>query len=164
MADTIVGVFRSPGAAAAAIRILESRGVRADQISVVASDSFTKESFAVDSHTKLPEGVAIGATSGAALGAVVAGLTAVGAIATGGLGIIAAGPIVAALAGAGAGAAGGGAIGGLVGLAIPEHEVKHYEDALEKGNVLVGVSHVDGQEKVVRSTLKDAGATNVSTA
>ena len=152
MSTVIVGLFKDHDAAAGAIHTLEFEGVRADQISLVAGDGFEKETFAVRTHTKMPEGVAVGATTGAAAGAIVAGLTAVGVIATGGLGLIAAGPIVAALAGAGAGAAGGSILGGLVGLAIPEHEIKHYEDAVEKGAVLVGV---DCKDKDQRDAVKE---------
>jgi hypothetical protein len=76
----------------------------------------------VKTHSKLPEGVAVGATGGGAIGAIAAGLAAVGALAIPGVGILAAGPIVAALAGAAAGGAAGGLIGGLIGLGIPEHE------------------------------------------
>jgi hypothetical protein len=113
----------------------------------------------------MAEGVAVGATTGGAVGALVAGLTAVGTIATGGTGLLVAGPVVAALAGAGAGAAGGSILGGLVGASIPEHEIKHYEDALNKGSVLVGV-HVpddaDDLEDVAKRTLKESGAIKVS--
>lgn len=147
MSDTIVGLFTTPQQAAAAVHTLEARGFAAEDISIVAGEAFDKEGFAIDSHSKLPEGVAIGAGTGGAIVALAAGLTAVGALSTGGIGIFAAGPMVAALAGAGAGAAGGGIIGGAIGAAIPEHEVKHYEDAIEKGSVLVGVECSQGDAK-----------------
>src|SRR5690606_38987047 len=115
-----------------------------EEISLLIGDNFDREAFAVKSQTKMPEGAALGAASGGAIGALIGGLTAVGTIATGGAGLLVAGPVVAALAGAGAGAAGGGVLGGLVGAAIPEHEVKHYEDALSKGSVLIGVTCEEG--------------------
>lgn len=147
MSTVITALFEHHRDAAAAIQTLEHRGFSANRISLVASDSFKKEDFGIESHSKLPEGVAIGAASVGAIGALVAGLTAVGAIATGGAGLLVAGPLVAALAGAGAGAASGGVIGGLIGMAIPEHEVKHYEDAIEKGSVLVGVECENSDDK-----------------
>jgi len=102
---------------------------------------------------------------GGAIGALAAGLTTVGVISTGGAGLIAAGPIIAALAGAGAGAAGGSIIGGAVGAAIPEHEVKHYEDAIEKGSVLVGVECSDGDTKdKAKEALKACEAEKISNA
>lgn len=166
MGTTIItGLFNSPREAAAAVHSLEARGFAADDISIVAGEGFDREAFGIDSHSKLPEGVAIGAGTGGAIGAVAAGLTMVGAVATGGAGLLVAGPLVAALAGAGAGAASGGVLGGLVGMAIPEHEVKHYEDAIEKGSVLVGVSCSDGDDKDrAKETLDYVGAEKISNA
>jgi len=164
MSNVIVGLFNSPEQAASAIYTLELRGVPANTINLVASDGFNKDSFAVDSHSKFPEGVALGATTGAAITALVAGFTAVGAVVTGGASLLVSGPAVAALAGAGAGAAGGGIIGGLIGAAVPEHEVKFYEDALEKGSVLIGVEHTDDNKKLVKETLEVCNAEKVTTA
>ena len=56
-----------------------------------------------------------------------------------GLGLVVAGPIAAALAGAGAGAAGGGLLGALIGWGIPEERVKHYEEGVKNGGILLGV-------------------------
>ena len=47
---------------------------------------------------------------------------------------------------------------------MPEHEVKFYEDALEKGSVLVGVEHTDDNKKLVKETLDDCNAEKVTTA
>lgn len=165
MATTVTGLFDRPQDAAAAVHSLEARGIPASKFSVLASENVDTDAFAIDSHTKLPEGVAIGAGSGGAIGALVAGLTSVGAIATGGVGILAAGPLIAAFAGAGAGALGGGAIGGAIGAAIPEHEVKHYQDALEKGSVMIGVECDDSDVKdIVEETFNEFDARKTSTA
>ena len=144
---------------------LEISGVPEADISLMASDKFNKDSFAIQPKSKLAEGTAIGATTGGAIGALVAGLTAVGTIATGGAGILVAGPLIAALAGAGAGAAGGSLIGGAVGLALPENEIKHYEDAIEKGAVLIGVTCEDSDRvDRVKEILSECGADKVSRA
>ncbi|MFA9478801.1 hypothetical protein ACERK3_10885 [Phycisphaerales bacterium AB-hyl4] len=165
MSTVITGLFKTPGDAARAVHAVEARGIPADRISVIANDKLDKDAFGVDTHSKLPEGVAIGAGAGGAVGALVAGFTAVGTIVTGGAGLLIAGPLAAALAGAGAGAAGGGILGGLVGVAIPEHEVKHYEDALERGSVLVGVEYeTSDQKKVVQDTFDECDAEKVSSA
>lgn len=159
----LTGLFRNEQDAAAAIDLLEIEGFSADDISIVASDSMDRDAFAVSSHSKLPEGAAIGAGTGGALGALIAGLTAVGAIATGGVGLIVAGPIVAALAGAGAGAAAGGVLGGAIGAAIPEHEVKEVEDAIKAGSILVGVHCDDAdQRKRVKAIFRDCNAKSIS--
>lgn len=161
----ITGLFESHPNAATAIDTLAAKGIPESRISLVASDSFDQESFGVETHSKLAEGAAIGAGTGGAIGAVVAGLTLVGAVATGGAGLLVAGPIVAALAGAGAGAAGGSILGGLIGLAIPEHEVKHYEEAIEKGSVLIGVECInDGDKKIVKDVFEQFKASKISRA
>lgn len=161
----ITGLFDSPQEAAAAVHTLEARGIPESEISIMAGENFKKEAFAIDSHSKLPEGVAIGAGAGGAVTALAAGLTAVGTVATGGAGLLVAGPVVAALAGAGAGAAAGGVVGGAIGAAIPEHEVKHYEDAVQKGSVLVGVHSDNSDHKdVAKQTFKDCNADKVSSA
>ncbi|MEQ9096672.1 hypothetical protein AY599_08080 [Leptolyngbya valderiana BDU 20041] len=161
----VTGLFDTPGDAAAAVHTLEARGIPENEISIMAGENFKKDAFAIDSHSKLPEGVAIGAGTGGAVAALAAGLTTVGAVATGGAGLLVAGPIVAALAGAGAGAATGGVVGGAIGAAIPEHEVKHYEDAVQKGSVLVGV-HCDDSDhqSIAKQTFKDCDADRVSSA
>ena len=59
------------------------------------------------------------------------------------------------MASGGAGAAAGGLIGGAVGLAIPEHEVKFYEDAIKEGAVLIGVHYDDSDQKdTIKETFK----------
>jgi hypothetical protein len=165
MSTVITGLYETPNRAARAVQALESEGVPGEDISLLIGDNFDRDAFAVRTQSKAAEGVAVGATSGGAIGALIGGLTAVGTIATGGTGLLVAGPIVAALAGAGTGATAGGVLGGLVGAAIPKHEVKHYEDALNKGSVLVGVTCEDDDgdlKDIARRTLKDTGAIKVS--
>ncbi len=163
MTTVVTGLFDSPRQAAIAVQTLEAQGIAGDDISLLTGDRHDRGAFTVETHTKAVEGIGIGAASGGALGALIAGLTAVGTIATGGAGILVAGPLAAALAGAGAGAATGGVLGGLIGAAAPEHEVKHYEDAIAKGSVLVGVTcEADGEKEIAKRTLKGVGALKVS--
>ncbi|HCT46224.1 MAG: hypothetical protein CMJ35_09725 [Phycisphaerae bacterium] len=163
MSKVITATFESSHNAAGALESLVSKGFDSGDISLIASEEFDRENFGVETHSKLAEGAAIGAGVGGAAVALVAGLTTVGAVATGGVGIVAAGPLVAALAGAGAGAAGGSVLGGLVGAAIPEHEIKHYEDAIEKGHVLVGVNCNDSDRcDAARDIFEQFNASKVS--
>ena len=61
-------------------------------------------------------------------------LVGIGSLAIPGVGpFIAAGPIMAALAGAGVGAAVGGLSGALIGLGIPQYEAKQYEGKIKAG-------------------------------
>jgi len=126
------------------------------------SESTRGREFAVKKSTKAPEGAATGAALGGVLGAVAAGLAAVGTIAVPGLALVAAGPVVAALAGLGAGAAAGGLTGGLLGLGIPEHEAKFYAKEIEKGGILVGVYTHDDRVEMARDILNAAGADQVT--
>jgi hypothetical protein len=73
-------------------------------------------------------------------------LVGIGALAIPGVGpLVAAGPIVAALASAGAGGATGGLVGGLIGAGIPEIEAKRYAGRIREGGYLISV-HCDDSE------------------
>ena len=76
---------------------------------------------------------------------------------------IAAGPIMAGLAGLGVGGAVGGLVGGLVGMGIPEYEAKRYEGLIKQGGILASI-HCDNSEWVDRAKqiLKDTGAEDIS--
>jgi outer membrane lipoprotein SlyB len=72
----------------------------------------------------------------------------IGALAIPGLGpFIAAGPLMAALAGAAGGAAAGGLTGALIGMGIPEYEAKRYEGKVKDGNILMSVHTEDSKER-----------------
>jgi hypothetical protein len=93
-------------------------------------------------------------------------LVGIGALAIPGLGpFIAAGPIVAALAGAGAGGALGGLTGALIGAGIPEYEAKRYEGRIKDGGILLSV-HCDNSEwtKKAKDILESTGAEDVASA
>jgi len=162
MSNVMTGLYKSASDAAATLRMLEFSQVKAEDVTLVANDALSKDSLAVTQNTKLPEGIAVGAASGGLIAAVVGGLTSVGAIATGGLGLLASGPLVAALAAGGAGAATGGIIGAVVGATMPKHEVKYYEDAIKEGAVLLAVRYTEKCEDMIRDTLKDGGADKIS--
>jgi hypothetical protein len=159
------GLYKSPAAAADAVRALEGLGVTLDEINLVASEDFDRDGIKHATHSKAPEGFMVGAAGGGTVGALVAGLSAASAIATGGasLGLLVAGPVAAALVGGSAGATAGSIVGGMVGAAIPEKEVKYYEDAFKAGSVLVGVESEDAATaEKVKETLEHSGAEKVS--
>lgn len=134
-----VVAYKTPQEASLAVDHLIAAGVAQSDISVLMSDKTHGTHFAVKEATKAPEGGAAGAAVGGVLGAIGATAVAAAGITIPGIGFLAAGPIMTALAGLGAGAAAGGAIGGLAGLGIPEHEAGLYEEALKEEAVLVGV-------------------------
>lgn len=164
MATHVMAVFNFSNDATSAIERLEHAGFSSSEISVLTSETQGRTAFGLEKGTKAATGAAIGGGIGGAAAAIIAGLTAVGAIATGGVGLLAAGPIVAALAGAGAGAAAGGLIGGLVGLGIPEHQAKLYEGQIKKGGTLVAVTAEGNRANVAREILNSANAVSVTSA
>lgn len=164
MSKLVTAIFHSRSAAEMAVDELTRAGFAPEDISLLMSDSTSGREFAVKKGTKVPEGTATGATVGGVIGAVAAGLAAVGSLAIPGLALVAAGPVVAALAGLGAGAAAGGLAGALIGLGLPEHEAKFYDKEIQKGGILVGVYAHDDRQKVARDILEAAGAEKVGKA
>jgi hypothetical protein len=77
--------------------------------------------------------------------------------------LIAAGPIMAGLAGLGIGGAVGGLVGALVGMGIPEYEAKRYEGQVKDGGTLLSV-HCDTSEQISASKdmLKATGAKDIA--
>jgi len=91
-------------------------------------------------------------------------LAGVGLLAIPGLGpFIAAGPIMAGLAGLGVGGAVGGATGALIGMGIPEFEAKRYEGRLKSGGILLSV-HCDTAEEIkqAKEVVERTGGQDVS--
>src|SRR5258706_11565847 len=118
-------------------------GFSNDDISVLLPDNKSTREFAHEKNTKAPEGTTTGVTAGGAIGGTLGLLAGIGTLAIPGVGpFIAAGPIMATLAGAGAGAAAGGLIRALVGMGIPEDEAKRYEGRVEDGGILLS-GHFD---------------------
>ena len=106
---------------------------------------------AEEKNTKAPEGTTTGVTAGGVIGGTLGLLAGVGALAIPGLGpFIAAGPIMAGLAGLGVGGAVGGLVGALVGMGIPEYEAKRYEGRVKDGGVLLSV-HCDTSDEISRA-------------
>jgi uncharacterized membrane protein len=161
VSSLVTALFPSRATAERAIEDLGDAGFTHDDISMLMSDTTRGREFAMKEANKAPEGAAAGATLGGIIGAVVAGLAAVGTLAIPGLALVAAGPVVAGLAGLGAGAAAGGLTGALVGLGIPEHEAKFYDEKIRTGGILLGVYAHDDRKKEAKHILEAAGAERV---
>lgn len=158
----VFGAFKTiQGADVAADRLI-GEGVPRESVGILMTDQARDQLATVKKHTKAAEGAATGGIAGGVLGGIVAGLTTVAAVAMPGVGLLAAGPIVAALAGAGVGAAAGGTVGGLVGLGMSEHEVKYYGDILKSEGVLVTVTTTDKATRdLAKKILNEAGAVSI---
>jgi len=162
----VFGIYPSRTAVEEAVDHLRTAGFRSTDISVLFPDNQGTKDFAHEKNTKAPEGTTTGVISGGIAGGVLGWLTGIGALTIPGLGpLIAAGPILAALAGAGALGTVGGIIGALVGLGIPEYEAKRYEGRIREGGVLLSV-HCDSSDWVKRAkdTLEQTGAQDIGSA
>jgi hypothetical protein len=161
----VFGIYSTRVAAENATESLERAGFPTNDISVLLPESLGgPKDMGTEKATKAPEGTAVGVTTGGAIGGALGVLAGIGLLAIPGLGpFIAAGPIVAGLAGLGVGGAVGGVTGALVGMGIPEFEAKRYEGRLKTGGILLSV-HCDTSEEITRAkdVLKNTGAEDVS--
>jgi hypothetical protein len=147
----VFGIYSTLSSADHATDTLVRSGFAPSDISALLPENLGTRQIGTEKATKAPEGAATGAGSGAVLGGALGLLAGIGALAIPGVGpLIAAGPIMAALAGVGVGGAVGGFTGALIGLGIPEYEAKRYEGRVQKGGILLSV-HCDSSEAVKRA-------------
>ena len=165
MANTAVfGIYANVSGAELAIGDLKDAGFRVEDMSILLPENSGTKDLAFQKGTKAPEGTATGAASGAVIGGAIGWLLGIGALAIPGVGpFIAAGPIMAALAGIGVGGAVGGFTGALIGMGIPEYQAKRYEGLVKNGSILLSV-HADDSKwaKLAKTVLDQTGATEIS--
>lgn len=135
---SIARLYDTASQARMAVEELERAGFTQDDVSYLGGQENTGAAGAGE------RGVARGAATGATLGTMIGGgaglLAGLGAMAIPGIGpLVAAGWLVAALAGAGAGAAAGGLLGGLVSAGLGEDEAAGYSEGVRRGGHLVVV-------------------------
>jgi hypothetical protein len=162
---SVLGIYLTRTDVESAVNALKDAGFANSDVSVLLPENTQTGELTTDRTTKAPEGAAVGVGSGAAVGGALGWLVGVGALAIPGIGpVIAAGPLLAALAGIGIGGALGGFAGSLVGLGIPEYEAKRYEGQMLKGGILVSV-RCDTAEQTDRAkdVLVASGAQDVAT-
>jgi hypothetical protein len=160
----VFGIYPNRTSVETAVEALKTAGFRNSDTSVLFPENEGTKDFAHEKNTKAPEGASTGAGTGAVLGGTLGWLAGIGALAIPGLGpFIAAGPIMAALAGAGVGGAVGGLTGALVGMGIPEYEAKRYEGRVKDGGILLSV-HSDDSEwtKRAKEILERTGAQDIA--
>jgi len=158
------GIYQTPTNAEIGVDRLVAAGFSNQDVSVLMPDSYSSKEFAHVKNTKAPEGTAVGVTTGGLVGGTLGLLAGIGALAIPGVGpLIAAGPIMASLAGLGVGGAVGGIVGALAGMGVPEYEAKRYEGRVKDGGVLLSV-HCDtsGEIQRAKEILKETGAEDIS--
>jgi hypothetical protein len=160
----VFGIYATPTSAETAVDRLIANGFTNASISVLLPDNESTRAFAHEKNTKAPEGTTVGVTTGGVVGGTLGLLAGIGVLAIPGVGpLIAAGPIMASLAGLGIGGAVGGIVGALVGMGIPEFEAKRYEGAVKEGGTLLSV-HCDTSDQIdaAKATLKETGAHDIA--
>jgi Alternative complex III, ActD subunit len=159
----VFGIYRDTESLGKALEGLRDKGFRNTDVSVLMPENAGTKDFVHRKESKAPEGATTGAASGAVVGGVIGWLVGIGALAIPGLGpFIAAGPIMAMLAGAGAVGVAGGIVGSLVGMGIPEYEAKRYEGRVKEGGILLSV-HCDSWDwsRRAKTILKQTGADDI---
>lgn len=147
----VFGIYSRREAAERAADAIVNAGFTPGDISVLLPENLGTRAIGTEKATKAPEGATAGGSTGAVLGGALGLLAGIGALAIPGAGpLIAAGPIMATLAGVGVGGAIGGIAGALVGLGIPEYEAKRYEGRIQTGGILLSV-HCASSDEVKRA-------------
>lgn len=164
MARTIVGLFDNATEAQIAVRDLVQMGIAREDIGVMGHRSghweLDREAMADDTAA---EDAITGAGVGAALGGIGGFLMGLAVLPIPGIGpVIAAGPIIAALAGMGVGAATGGLIGVLTDVGVPATQAQHYAEAVRRGGTLLTVLAPDDQATHVSVVMARRGAVDIN--
>ena len=160
----VCGIYSTYRSAETAVDALKTGGFRNTDISLLFPETAGSNSPVTEKSTKAPEGAVTGASGGAVAGGVLGWIVGIGALAIPGLGpFIAAGPIMAALAGASVGGALGGIGGALIGMGIPEYEATRFEGRVKDGAILLSV-HSDSSDlaKRAEAILGSTGAEHIA--
>lgn len=159
----VAGVFSNTKDAENAYNALINHGFSSSDISVLMSDE-TRERFKNQDHTselgnKAMEKAGVGSAIGGAAGAIIGAIAALGTVVVlPGLGLVVAGPLLAALTGAGAGGLTGGIIGALVGSGIPQERAELYETSIKEGGIVLGVTpRSEAEYEVIAQELSQSG-------
>lgn len=165
MIKTIVGSFDSFNEAHKVANDLRAAGFMDSDISIVANNAageYQSDPRVTTATTEDTSATAKGALTGAVVGGGAGLAASLAGLAIPGIGpIIAAGPIVATLAGAGTGAVAGGLIGGLVDLGVPESHAEYYAESVRRGGALVTVRADEVRADEVQAILRDHGAVDI---
>jgi hypothetical protein len=148
MNKAIVALYDNLDEAQRVVQDLIDAGLSRDNISIVANDvsgDYGRHVADVPAEGEHHVGPAEGSAFGSVVGGLTGLLVGLGALAIPGIGpVIAAGPLVAGLAGALTGAVAGGATGGIVGgllsMGVPEDDAQYYAEGIRRGGTLVSAT------------------------
>lgn len=167
MSKTIAAVFENKDYAESAARQIKERGLRTEDISIIAREGNNSQGAEFGANNNnfsgdrdINDNISDGVMTGGVLGGIAGLLLGAGSMAVPGLGIIAAaGPITGLISGA----VTGGVVGGLVDLGIPENRSKQYETDVKAGKVLFTMKTDEEKIDKVALILRSNGATSVDT-
>ncbi len=154
-------VVHSRTQAAQIVDGLLSEGFSNHDISGLFPDRDASRNFAYEKHPTAPVGAATYLGVGGLMGGTLGWLAGIGSLAIPSVGpLIVAGPIVAALSDT----AVGGIVGTLIGLGIPEHDARRYEEKVKAGKILLSLD-VESEDEVAQAkqVLKAHWARNIAT-
>ena len=166
MVNTVVGMFPNWDEARVAVNRLRDAGFPPEDVSILARAPDRAASAGSDDDVpeegeREEEGTVVGAATGGALGAAGGWALGLAALAIPGVGpVLAAGPIMGALAGMAAGAGIWGVLGSIAGHGAADEGGHDYEAALHGGGIIVAVAGA-GREAEAREILVGTGAENV---
>jgi hypothetical protein len=158
---TVIGLFDRYADAQAVANDLSMEGFDRNNISVMANNATGEYSEHVTTDAA-GDGAGVGATTGTVVGGTLGVLAGLGALAIPGIGpVIAAGPLLAGLAGAGIGALAGGIVGALVDAGIPEEDAHYYYEGVRRGGTLVTAAVNDADAGRASAIMSRHGAVDV---
>lgn len=155
MAHFTHALLRDEQQAEAAVEALIDGHYRPQDVSVLLCDGGSLKEAPIVHHTGMGHDAARGVALGALVGATLS--------ATGVVGVLAAGPLLAALEVAVVGGATGGLVGVLTGLGYWQSEAEFPETHLREGGILVGVLTDRARAPDAERILRDAGGSHVGT-
>jgi uncharacterized membrane protein len=164
MIKTLIGSFDHTDDADRAYRNLLRAGFLDADLNLIVNNA--PEEAPVGTRTVVKtegDGTATGAVAGGVLGGAAGLAASLMGLAIPGIGpILAAGPIVAALAGAGAGAVAGGLIGSLTDLGVEKDEAELYAESVRRGGSLVTVRADESRADEATAILRESGAIDIT--
>jgi hypothetical protein len=161
MKNAIAGFFRTRAEGEAAQDALQADGFTRDEVSFVVGDQTT-----VRNTPAVGPAPGVAAEEEAGQDAFIGGAVGLGAGAIAGVlpiaGLIALGPLGAALGGLAAGTALGGLVGILRDHGVSDEEAEFYAQGVKSGGSLIALHEISGdREKRAREILKEHGALDV---
>ena len=150
MSEIVSATFADESVATRVVQELMIAGIPLSEVSVLHSTAAPGREFDLKENRKVAEGAAIGGVTGGAIGGALLGIAGLATVSIPPLGLFAAGPLFAALAGAGGGGAIGTLVGGLIGAGVPEHEALIAETTVKNGGALVAVRAHPEQVKIAK--------------